>query len=114
MKRLNREIELSVRANSMYVSVMPKTGVLAIGENGVEFQADSQGYIQIPWKEIVHVEAQLMFFDKYVRGCFIETKSGTFNFVVSKGKLVLQTMAKHLPNSMFTKHRSTLSRRFGK
>ncbi|CAH0419304.1 DUF956 family protein [Periweissella ghanensis] len=107
MEVLNRQVELEVKANSMYTSMIPKPGVLFIGDRGLEFRGEGQGYIQIPYKEIVGVRAQLFFGRRYVRGFFVDTKTGSFNFVVSKGRVALQTMGKHLPHNIFSRNVSS-------
>lgn len=110
MEPLNRKVELEIRANSMYTSMNPKPGVIFIGDRGLEFRGEGQGYIQIPWKEMTGIRAQIFFGNHYVRGFFVDTKSGSFNFVVTKGKKALQVMGQHLPHTMFTKNVSSFSK----
>lgn len=100
---LNHELEFMTRANSNLNPFAPKSGVLLIGENGIEFRSEkSPGFIQIPWTSISQVRVQMFFKGKYVRGFFIESnEKQTFEFIVSDAKETLKSMRQHLERKQF-------------
>jgi hypothetical protein len=111
---LNNEIEFMTRANSMLNPMDPKSGILLIGNNGVEFRAEkSPGYIQIPWKAIVEVRVQMFFKGKYVRGFFIETnEEQLLEFIVSDAKETLRKMQPHLKREQFVQNPNNIFEMF--
>lgn len=116
---LNDEIDYATRANSNYQPMNPQSGVLLIGDKGVEFQSEkSRGYIQIPWQSISAVQVQFMFFDRYVRGFTIQTTedntTASFEFIVKDAKETLKVMRKHLPRETFSRQRENFRHLFKK
>lgn len=111
---LNNQIEFMTRANSMLNPIDPKTGILLLGNNGIEFRAEKgPGFIQIPWNTIVEVRVQIFFKGKYVRGFFIETNEGQLlEFIVSDAKETLRKMQPHLKREQFVRNPSNLSEMF--
>ncbi|MDR1033609.1 MAG: DUF956 family protein [Bifidobacteriaceae bacterium] len=96
---LNREPEFLAKCNAFMSANNPKQGELIIGENGIEFRAIlGNGFLQIPWRNIKLVRAQIVFFGKYVRGFFIDTDDDKhFNLVVSHAREALRIISMHLP-----------------
>ncbi|QBO36877.1 DUF956 family protein [Periweissella cryptocerci] len=112
---LNKQVEFTTRANSMYTSINPKPGMLIFGDGGVEFRANAgNGFIQIPWREVTGVRAQAFFWNKYIRGFFIDTKSGSFNFVVSRARQALTVMDQHLSRDVMSINEGLVQRRLKK
>ncbi len=111
---LNSEIDFLTRANSKLNPVDPKSGILLLGNNGLEFRAEkSQGYIQMPWKSIATVHVQLFFGGRYVRGFFIETKENqSLEFIVSDAKTTLKKMRKYLGREQFVSNKSNFASMF--
>lgn len=111
---LNNEIEFMTRANSVLNPLDPKTGILLIGNNGIEFRAEkSPGFIQIPWSSIVEVRVQMFFKGKYVRGFFVQTnEEQLLEFIVNDAKETLRKMRKHLRRDQFVRNPSNLSQVF--
>jgi hypothetical protein len=109
---LNAEPEFLEKCNVFLSANSPKQGELIMGENGIEFRPIfGNGFIQIPWKNIKLVRAQVLMFGKYFRGFFIDTDQGqTFNFVVSNSKEGLRVMADHLPRAQLTQVATLLNR----
>ncbi|MDO4680666.1 MAG: DUF956 family protein [Aerococcus sp.] len=116
---INQETEFITRANSMLNPINPHSGLLLIGDTGMEFQGEKDpGYIQIPWRFITQVRVQLLFWDRYVRGFTVETADETgkreFEFIVKDAKTALKTMRKHLPRETFIRQRSNFGQLFKK
>ena len=111
---LNNEIEFMTRANSKLNPLAPQSGILLIGNHGIEFRSEkSPGYIQIPWSSIIKIRVQMFFKGRYVRGFFIETdENQEFEFIVSDAKETLRKMRKHLKREQFTRNPSNLSQVF--
>lgn len=108
---LNHEVYFLTRANSVLNPLDPKTGILLLGNNGIEFRAEkTQGYIQIPWGSIARVRVQMFFSGKYIRGFFIETTDKQdLEFIVSDAKTFLKEMRKHLNRNQFVVNKSNLA-----
>lgn len=111
---LNNEIEFMTRANSMLNPMDPKSGILLLGNNGIEFRAEkSPGYIQIPWEAVVEVRVQMFFKGKYVRGFFIETNEDQLlEFIVSDAKETLRKMQPHLKREQFVQNPNNIFEMF--
>lgn len=94
---LNHEVELAVHANTFTNPLFPKPGMLAVGENGLEYRADSgRGYIQIPWASIEGVEVDIPA-GNYVRSIKVATsETRPLEFVVSDGKNLVRALNRHL------------------
>ena len=114
VKSLNSTVELAVKANSFLDPINPKPGVMALGNNGVEFRASNgEGYIQIPWRNIIIVQAQVFFNGRYIRGFDIITDDNqVLNFVVADAKKTLRVMREHLESSQLEKKRGNFSNLF--
>lgn len=108
---LNNEIDFITRANSILNPIDPKSGILLLGNKGLEFRAEkSQGYIQIPWSSIVRVRVQIFFRGRYVRGFFIETdENQELEFIISDAKNVLKKMRKYLNRDQFVPNKSNFA-----
>lgn len=111
---LNHEVEFLTRANSKLNPLSPKSGILLIGNKGVEFRAEKgPGFIQIPWNSIVEVRVQMLFKGRYVRGFYIETdENQLLEFIVSDAKEALRYMRKHLKREQFIRNPSNLAQVF--
>lgn len=98
VESLNRQVEIAVKANAFLNPVNPKAGIMAIGDNGVEFrETDGAGYVQIPWSNIVQVRAQVYFKGKYIRSFDIITDTNqSLNFVTTDAIDALKAMRQHL------------------
>lgn len=107
---LNTEVEFMTRANSMINPLDPKSGILLIGKQGIEFRAEKGlGYIQIPWQSITQIRVQMFFKGLYIRGFFIETdEDQLLDFVVSDAKKTLQVLKTHLKREQFVANPSNL------
>lgn len=105
---LNKEVEYITKANTFINPLDPKSGILALGDQGLEFRtANGQGFIQIPWHTVKVVRVQILFWGKYIRGFFIETTdNNSFNFVVSRAKEALPVMKKHLGREKLVQNKS--------
>lgn len=113
---LNNEIEFMTKANSTLTPLLPKMGVLMIGDVGIEYRTQAgQGFIQMPWINIKEIRVQLFFFNKYVRGFYVLTDDGQLlEFIVANGKKCLRAMHKHLDRSQFVVHQGNLNQLFKK
>lgn len=113
---LNSEVDFMTRANSMLNPLDPKSGILLIGNQGIEFRAEKgPGYIQIPWKSITHVRVQMFFKGLYVRGFFIETNENQIlEFIVSDAKKALQAMKTYLRREQFVSKSSNFLQLFNR
>ncbi|GMA47647.1 DUF956 domain-containing protein [Tetragenococcus muriaticus] len=97
VESLNTKVDLSVDATS-FVG-LARYGKIIIGDNAFEFynEKNAQDYIQIPWKEVDYVVANVLFKGKWIPRYAIETKKdGTFNFASKDTKKVLSAMRSYV------------------
>ncbi|KRG12770.1 DUF956 family protein [Lederbergia galactosidilytica] len=102
VQSINTKIDLVIDATShMGIS---EYGKIMIGDKGFEFynDRDARKFIQIPWEEVDHVIASVMFKGKWIPRYAIQTKrSGTFSFSSKDPKKVLRTIREYVdPNHM--------------
>lgn len=105
---LNKKVEYIAKANTFLNPLDPKTGILAMGDQGIEFRTDNgKGFIQIPWHMVKLVRVQILFWGKYVRGFFIDSQDGnSFNFVASQARDALPVLQKHLGREKLVQNRN--------
>lgn len=113
---LNNELDFMTRANSKLNPMSPKSGLILIGNNGVEFREEKgPGFIQMPWSTIVQVRVQMFFGGRYVRGFFIQTEDDQLlEFIVSDAKEALRNMRKYLDREVFIRNQSNIVQVFKK
>lgn len=110
---LNRQVDIKTSANLMQGGFGAKHGDILIGDQAFEFynSRNPESFIQIPWTEIERVRAQIFFWDKYIRGFYIDTKqNGSFNFVVSQAGKSLKCMREYLGNDLIVRQKTFFSR----
>ncbi|MGY3766183.1 DUF956 family protein [Vagococcus vulneris] len=118
VESLNQEVDVAVKANAFLNPVNPKTGIMAIGDKGVEFrETDGAGYVQVPWQNIVQVRAQVYLKGKYIRSFDIVTDANqSLNFVTTDAIDALKAMRKHLTKEQMIQAPGNFKRlfKFGK
>lgn len=109
---LNKDVAYIAKANAFLNPLDPKAGILAMGEQGIEFRTQSgQGFIQIPWHTVKQVRVQILFWGKYVRGFFIETQDGnSFNFVAGQAREALPVLQQHLGRDKLVQNQNNFKR----
>ncbi|MED0963132.1 DUF956 family protein [Bacillus paramycoides] len=102
VQSINTKVDLVIDATS-FMGVADY-GEIMIGDKGFEFynSRDTRKFIQIPWEEVDHVIASVMFKGKWIPRYAIETKrNGTFTFSSKDPKKVLRTIREYVnPNHM--------------
>lgn len=109
---LNRQVDLTKKANFMNGGLSGKQGEILIGDRAFEFYngRNPEDFIQIPWQEIAYVRAQIYFNDRYIRGFYIDThKDGSFNFVVKDAGKVLKIMSAYLNADQLVRNKPAFS-----
>lgn len=111
---MNTKVVFKTKANCLTGTFGSKHGDILVGDKAFEFYnyRNSNDYIQIPWREIDKVRAQIYFKDRYIRGFFIDTKSaGTFNFVVKEAGKTLKEMREFIGNEKIVRNKPILTLR---
>ncbi|PES75423.1 hypothetical protein CN504_27980 [Bacillus anthracis] len=102
IQSINTKVDLVIDATSFMG--LSDYGEIMIGDKGFEFynSRDSRKFIQIPWEEVDHVIASVMFKGKWIPRYAIKTKrNGTFSFSSKDPKKVLRTIREYVePNHM--------------
>ena len=90
---LNGSVDLQVKATSFLG--IASYGVLTIGNAGIEYRNDTNksDFIQIPWGEVDHVSAPVMFKGRYLPRFTVTTRhDGEFAFSTRDNKEALRAM----------------------
>ncbi|KMN42269.1 DUF956 family protein [Bacillus sp. LK2] len=102
VQSINTKVDLVIDATSFMG--LADYGEIMIGDKGFEFynSRDTRKFIQIPWEEVDHVIASVMFKGKWIPRYAIETKrNGTFTFSSKDTKKVLRAIREYVnPNHM--------------
>lgn len=82
-----------------------------MGNNAFEFynSRNPNDYLQIPWDQVHLVRAQLLFKDTYIRGFFIDTPAGSFNFIVKEAGKTLKIMRDIIGNDKIVRSKPAFS-----
>lgn len=100
VQSINTKVDLVMDATS-HIGIS-EYGKIMIGDKGFEFfnDRDARKFIQIPWEEIDHVIASVMFKGKWIPRYAIQTKrNGTFLFSSKDPKKVLRTIREYVDPS---------------
>lgn len=102
IQSINTKVDLVIDTTSFMG--LADYGEIMIGDKGFEFynSRDSRKFIQIPWEEVDHVIASVMFKGKWIPRYAIKTKrNGTFSFSSKDPKKVLRIIREYVePNHM--------------
>ncbi|MEO1771321.1 DUF956 family protein [Candidatus Enterococcus ferrettii] len=102
VQSINTQVDLVMNATSHMG--MTDYGKIMIGDKGFEFfnDRDARKFIQIPWEEVDHVIASIMFKGKWIPRYAIQTKkNGTYTFSSKEPKKVLRAIREYVdPNNM--------------
>lgn len=96
---LNTKVDLTVPATS-FMS-LASYGSMMLGDRALEFynERNVEDYIQIPWNEIDHVAASVMFGGRAIPRFAVFTKSnGTYSFSTRDNKATLRLVRDHIGN----------------
>lgn len=99
IQSLNTKVDMTIKATS-YLG-LTNYGKVMIGDNAFEYYNDknSKDYIQIPWQEVDHVMASVIFKGKWIPRFAIVTKeNGNFTFSTRDNKALLRTVNKYIPS----------------
>lgn len=100
VQSINTKVDLVIDATS-HIGIS-EYGKIMIGDKGFEFfnDRDARKFIQIPWEEVDHVIASVMFKGKWIPRYAIQTKrNGTFSFSSKDPKKVLRTIREYVDPS---------------
>lgn len=99
VESLNTKVDMAIDATSFLG--INEYGKLMVGDHAFEFynDRDPNKFIQIPWEEVDHVIASVMFKGKWIPRYAIQTKkNGTFTFASKEPKKVLRAINKYVPS----------------
>lgn len=94
---LNTEVDISIRGQSFYG--LGSYGTVEVGDAAFEYYCESnpRDYIQIPWEEVDHIAASVLF-NKWISRFAIFTKeSGTYKFSTRDNIKTLRAVRNHFP-----------------
>ena len=95
---LNTKLDLTTRG-TMFMG-LSKYGDVMIGDKAFEFynERNPEDYIQIPWAEVDHIAASVMFGGRLIPRFAIFTKqNGTFSFSTRRNKQTLRAIREYIP-----------------
>lgn len=94
---LNTKVDLKINATS-YRGI-GTYGAVMVGDKAYEFynNRNVEDYIQIPWNEIDHIEASVIFRGKWISRFVIMTKTnGNFSFSSRDNKKLLRAIQEYI------------------
>lgn len=94
----NSSVDLTIKATS-YMG-LATYGDMMVGNKALEFynEKNVEDYIQIPWTEVDHVAASVMFGGRWISRFAVFTReSGTFSFSTRDNKRTLRAMRPYVP-----------------
>ena len=97
VQSLNTSVDLKIKGIS-YLG-LTNYGQIMVGDKSFEFYSDRniKDYIQIPWVEIDHVVASVMFKGKWIpRFAIVTKKNGTLSFSSRNNKVLLRAINKYI------------------
>lgn len=104
----NTTVELTIPATSL--RGLSTYGNVMLGDKAFEFynERNPEDYIQIPWDEIDHVAASVLFKKKIARFAIQTKENGMFSFSTRDNKKTLRAMRNHLDDSQLVRSLSFL------
>lgn len=93
----NTTVEYTAKASCLMG--LTTTGNLMLGDRAFEYYNDRnvEDYVQIPWDEVDHVSAEVLFNKIIPRFTVYTKKNGGFTFSTRDNKEALRAVAKHVP-----------------
>ncbi|MDR0899927.1 MAG: DUF956 family protein [Lactobacillaceae bacterium] len=106
----NINIDFQTRANAMMSPLNTKTGVISIGQPGMDFLGDNNiSFLQFPWSSISYVSVDNFF--GYWRGIYVVDNTGQqYQFVTSKTHKLIEAIAKHLKPEQIRQRKKNFSK----
>ncbi len=108
---LNASVDLQIKSTSFLG--IASYGILTIGNAGIEYRNDTNksDFIQIPWGEVDHVSAPVMFGGRYLPRFTVTTRhDGEFSFSTRDNKRTLRAMRPYVgEDSLVRAHSLTAS-----
>lgn len=96
IQSLNKTVDLVEKGQ--FLTGIPTYGKIMIGDAGFEYYNDANvaDYIQIPWDQVDHVAASVLFNKTIPRFAIFTKHNGAFTFSSRDNKKVLRTVNKYI------------------
>ena len=94
---MNTKVDLSIKATSFHsLSVY---GDMLVGDKAIEFynEKNVEDYVQIPWTEVDHVVAEVIFGKIIPRFAIVTQENGNFAFSTRDNKKTLRAIREYVP-----------------
>ncbi len=101
---MNTKVDLVVKGTSFHG--LTTYGKIMVGDKAFEFynERNVNDYIQIPWEEIDHVSASVLFKGKYIPRIAVHVKDGrAFTFASKDPKRLLRGINEYIPGDRMLK-----------
>lgn len=94
---LNTQVDFTIKASSL--RALSTYGDVMVGDRAFEFynEKNVEDYIQIPWTEIDHIEAEVLLKRKISRFLIYTKRDGKFAFSTRDNIATLRAVRPHLP-----------------
>ena len=105
---MNSTVDLTIRATSFHSLTV--YGNIMVGNNAIEFynERNPEDYVQIPWTEVDHVAAEVLFGRIIPRFAVITKENGSFAFSTRDNKRTLRAVREHVPADRIVRSASFL------
>lgn len=99
----NKTVDLTIKAN--HLQGFTSSGQVMVGDKAFEYynERNPRDYIQIPWKEIELITAEVIFKKKIPRFAIHTKVNGDFIFTTLDNKKTLRAINKYIPSDKLRK-----------
>lgn len=99
----NKTVDLTIKAN--HLQGFTSSGSVMVGDKAFEYynRRNPNDYIQIPWKEVELITAEVVFKKKIPRFAIHTKQNGDFIFTTVDNKKTLRAINKYIPSDKLRK-----------
>ena len=99
----NKKVDLTIPAN--HLQGLTSRGNVVVGDRAFEYynERNPNDYIQIPWKEVDLITAEVVFKKKIPRFAIHTKQNGDFIFTTVDNKKTLRAINKYIPSDKLRK-----------
>lgn len=103
VKSQNKTVDLTIKAN--HLQGFTSSGSVMVGDKAFEYynRRNPKDYIQIPWKEVDLITAEVVFKKKIPRFAIHTKRNGDFIFTTVDNKKTLRAINKYIPSDKLRK-----------
>lgn len=108
VQSMNHTVDLTIKATSFMG--LSSVGDMMVGDCALEYYNESNpnDFIQIPWVEIDHIAAEVLFNRRIARFAVFTKRNGTYKFSTRDNIKTLRAVREHFPEEKMLRSASAL------